>query len=88
MQDLELFSNLGLASASLFIIYFIVRHFITATNKKDDFIIESTKEFTKQTASFDNTIRNHVSHSTKAINRLSLAVEHLAGKGKEKRKKK
>ena len=85
MGDLELFTNLGLAGAALAIIWFIVRYFIQAMTKKDDFIIEQTKEFTKQTASFELTIRNHISHSTKALNKLAKAVEHLAENNKKEK---
>ncbi len=87
MQDIELFSNLGLAGAALAIIGFIVRYFVQAMTKKDAYIIKQTKAFTKQTASFELTVRNHISHSTKALNKLAKAVNHLAENNKEEKKK-
>ena len=85
MENLEIFSNLGLAGAALAIIFFIVRYFVKAMTKKDDFIINQTKEFTKLTGRFDTTVRNHISHSTKALNKLATAVEHLAENDKKKK---
>ncbi len=93
MENIELFSNLGIAGAALAIIWFIVRYFVEAMTKKDAYIektllpqiVEQTKEFTKQTASFNLTVKNHMSHSTKALNKLAKAVDHLAENSKKKK---
>lgn len=87
VQNIELFSNLGLAGAALVIIGFIVRYFVQATTKKDQFIIDQTKEFTKQTAAFNLTVKNHMNHSTEALDRLAKAIDHLATNNDKKNKK-
>jgi hypothetical protein len=87
MQELELFTNLGLAGAALAIIFFIVRYFVQAMTKKDAYIVEQTKEFTTLTGRFDNTVKNHLSHSTRALTRLSKAVEDLTENNKQQKKK-
>ena len=79
------FSNLGLAGAALAIIGFIVRYFVQAMTKKDAWLIEQTRDFTKLTGEFNLTVKNHMNHSTKALNRLAKAVDHLAENNKREK---
>lgn len=64
------FSQLGFASATLGILWFIVRYFITAIEKKDD-------QIQKITAQFTQTIGEHLTQSREANGTmLSILTDH------------
>lgn len=64
------FSQLGIGIATLVILWIVVKYFINAINKKDDYISQITHEFNK-------TIQNHLQHETSAFNEMTQAIKEL-----------
>ena len=76
-MDIQSFSQLGIGLATLLILWFVVKYFIEATNKKDAYIKELV-------TSFNITINNHIDHSIKqsakettVLNSLVKAINSL-----------
>ena len=69
-MDIAAFSQLGIGVATLVILWIVVRYFIEALTKKDDYISEIVKEF-------NITINNHINHSTQAADRTTKALTAL-----------
>ena len=63
-------TQLGIAGATLIILFFVIRYFISAMTKKDDQII-------KMITDFNTTVSNHMDHQTDAFNALSNAIALL-----------
>ena len=76
-MDINAFSQLGIGIATLAILWLVVKYFIEALTKKDDYI-------QKVVDSFNLTINNHINHATKsqdsqtrALNKLTKAITEL-----------
>lgn len=74
---MEQFINYGVAGATLFILFFIVKYFVAAMNKKDDTLAQQFRGMTEMSESFNKTIQNHVAHEQKAFEELSRAIKEL-----------
>ncbi len=68
----ETLTNLGVAGATLAILFFIVKFFVSAITKKDDYITAITKNFTR-------VVENHIQHSTKALEKVSDTNKEMMG---------
>ena len=79
-MDIGAFSQLGIGIATLVILWFVVRYFIDALTRKDEYIKEVTRDFTQ-------TINNHMKHETDAFTSLAKAIEKLTKKIDAKPKK-
>lgn len=69
-MDISAFSQLGIGLATLLILWFVVKYFIEALTKKDEYIAKIVGDFTV-------TITNHIVHETKAQNNTAKALEGL-----------
>ncbi len=58
-MDLPAFSQLGIGLATLAILWFVVKYFIQALEKKDTYI-------EKVVGDFNTTMNNHIAHETQA----------------------
>lgn len=58
-MDVSAFSQLGIGIATLAILWLVVKYFIEALSKKDDYI-------QKIVDNFSLTMNNHIDHETKA----------------------
>ena len=74
-------TQLGIAGATLIILFFVIRYFISAMTKKDDQII-------KMITDFNTIVSNHMDHQTEAFNALSSAIKNLTKEIKNGRKRK
>lgn len=77
-MDIAAFSQLGIGAATLVILWLVVRYFIEAITKKDEYIQRIVSDF-------NVTINNHIDHSTmaatettKALNSLTKAISKLS----------
>ena len=69
-NELNFFSQVGVGAATLAILWFVVKYFITAIEKKDGQIMELIR-------SFNTTINNHIVHETEAAKKETMALTHL-----------
>ena len=83
-MDISTFSQLGIGLSTLVILWIVVKYFIEALTKKDEYIQTIVKEF-------NMTINNHIDHATKAqidmtrsLDALAKAVNKLTLQGKKK----
>lgn len=81
-MDIATFSQLGIGLATLFILWLVVRYFIEAIGKKDEYIQKIVMEF-------NTTINNHIDHATqaqtkqiKSLDALTRAVNRLTATSK------
>ena len=72
-MDIQTFSQLGVGLATLAILWLVVKYFIDAITKKDDYIA-------KIVGDFNLTINNHMKHETQAFSNLAKAIDHLTRK--------
>lgn len=76
-MDITTFSQLGIGSAAIIIVYIVVKYFIKAIQKKDGFIIELIEKFNERTAAFNKTMDNHIDHETKQRKEETIAFKEL-----------
>jgi hypothetical protein len=69
-MDISTFSQLGIGLSTLVILWIVVKYFIEALTKKDDYIQTIVKEF-------NVTINNHIDHSTQAQKEMTRTLESL-----------
>lgn len=69
-MDIASFSQLGIGVATLVILWIVVKYFIEALTKKDEYI-------TKIVSDFNLTINNHIDHQTDAANKTNKALTAL-----------
>lgn len=69
-MDIAAFSQLGIGVATLVILWVVVRYFIEALTKKDEYIKDVVKEF-------NTTVNNHLSHTTEAYRKQTAALNRL-----------
>jgi len=76
-MDFAAISQLGIGVATLAILWLVVKYFIEALTKKDEYIQRVVE-------AFNTTINNHIDHSTqsqdkqtKALNQLTKAITVL-----------
>ena len=74
---MEQFINYGLAGATLFILFFIVKYFVAAMTKKDDTLAQQFKAMTEMSEDFNKTISNHMAHEQKAFDELTKAIKQF-----------
>ena len=67
------FSQLGIGLATLLILWFVVRYFIEAINRKDSYIMELVK-------SFNDTINNHMKKETESFDALTRTIKKISDK--------
>lgn len=69
-MDIASFSQLGIGVATLAILWFVVKYFIEALTKKDDYISKIIEDF-------NAAINNHMKHETDAFNNLVKVIDKL-----------
>jgi len=69
-MDIQTFSQLGMGMATLLILWFVVKYFIEALTKKDNYIKEIVKDF-------NITINNHIIHETEQAKKNTVALKSL-----------
>jgi hypothetical protein len=69
-MDVSLFSQLGIGLSTLVILWFVVKYFIEAMTKKDEYIIKLVEQF-------NTTINNHIQHQTAATEANADALKEL-----------
>lgn len=64
------FTQLGIAGLTLAILFFVVRYFVAAMTKKDDYIQKITTDFTL-------VINNHIDHNTRSLTKFGNSIDKL-----------
>lgn len=70
-------TQIGVSGATLFILFFIVKYFVAAMNKKDDTIQTFTNKFYELAEKFNVTITNHIEHERSAMENLTKSISGL-----------
>jgi hypothetical protein len=69
-MDVASFSQLGIGVATLVILWIVVKYFIEALTKKDDYIQVIVQNF-------NTTINNHIDHQTQQSAEMTRTIEAL-----------
>ena|SRR3990167_8071736 len=78
MLDLQTVRDLGFGLSSLAIIFFIVRYFVSSTNKKDDLIQQMIKDFNATIGQFHDTIEAHIKSREATAKRETTILKGLS----------
>ena len=77
-MDIQNFSQLGIDLATLAILLLVVKYFIRALTKKDQYLKEIVGGFQKNVEGFNTTVNNHIEHETQQAQKQTEALNNLA----------